>query len=77
MRVPPPPSSKKLACARRRRIYEKRTWGVIKEIVMYMLFLATTSFIAWGTKDDTVYLMNTSIRELYDQGSYKSSSVSC
>jgi len=53
-------------------------WGAIKEIATYMFFLATVSFITWGTKDDTVFLMNTSIRELYNggNGTYRSSWVS-
>ena len=40
-------------------------WSAIKEIVSYVLFLAIVSFIAWGTKNDTVYRMNAAIGALY------------
>ena len=60
-----PPSSRKLARARRQRMYERRMWSAIKEIVSYVLFLAIVSFIAWGTKNDTVYRMNAAIGALY------------
>ena len=43
-------------------------WGVIKEIGVYLAFLALTSFIAWGPMDDTVYVMNNRIKGLYNGG---------
>ena len=76
--VPEPPSNRQLAKARRKRIYEKHMWNVIKEIATYLSFLMLTSFIAWGPMDDTVYLMNSRIRDLYDgsNGTFKYTHVS-
>ena len=76
--VPEPPSNRQLAKARRKRIYEKHMWNVIKEIAWYFAFLILTSFIAWGPMDDSVYLMNSRIKHLYDgsNGTYKYTAVS-
>ena len=68
MIVPEPPSNRKLAKARRKRLYERHMWGVIKEIAVYVAFLALTSFIAWGPMDDTVFVMNNRIKNLYNGG---------
>ena len=58
---PKAPSKRKLEKARNLRDFEKRMWDVIKETVFYFCFLVLISFIAWGSKDDTIYKMNSNI----------------
>ena len=73
-----PPSRTNLARARRKRMHDKRMWSAIREIAMYIFFLSIVSFIAWGTKNDMFFMMNSSILNLYNggNGTYKSKWVS-
>mgnify|MGYP003572044798 CR=1 FL=1 len=61
-----PPTGQDLDQVRLKRDREKRSKALIKEVVIYVVFLFLISYIAWGHNDLNVYRMNDHLYAMFD-----------
>jgi len=69
------PSDSELIKARKSRIRDKLTGAVIKEIVIYLLFLCIVSKLAYAEKDYHQYMFREDMVNMFEKATYTNGSM--
>lgn len=64
------PSESALARARKIKLKERMTWEVIKEIVIYFVFLLVVSRLAYSEKDPNMFMLRRDLKSMFDSAKY-------